>query len=67
MAIEKAYKLIDEMNDRAEAVELDRMFEDILKDPEMRADMERAAGKWEALMNDEGTIAPAPSQPEMER
>lgn len=67
MAIENAYKLIDDMNNRAEAKELDRLFEDMLKDPEMRADMERAASKWDTLMNDSGTIAPEPPQPDMER
>lgn len=63
MSLEHSRTLIKEIADRKEA---DSYFEELLKDPEMRADMERAASKWDALTQDTGTIAPA-SEQEIER
>lgn len=64
MSLEHSRKLIHELAAQREA---DDYINGLLKDPEMRADMERAASKWDTLMNDSGTIAPDPPQPEMER
>jgi hypothetical protein len=57
MAQENSYKLIEQMN--ADSYEAEMM-----KDPDFRADRERA----EHLYNQEqGIVPPAPSTPDMER
>ena len=57
MSLEHSRKLI---HDIAATREAEDYIEGLLKDPEMRADMERAASKWDALMKDSDTIAPDP-------
>lgn len=73
MSLEHSHKIIKDIADRREA---DAYFEELLKDPAMRADMERAeaeaAGqdKWDALMKEGGIVAPEPQpsqQTEIER
>lgn len=63
MSLEHSRKLI---HDIAAAREAEDYIEGLLKDPDMRADMERAASKWDALMKDTDTIAPDPLQPARE-
>ena len=67
MSLEHSRKIIKEIADRREG---DSYFEELLKDPDMRADMEQEAAKpnkWDAL--DLGTVQPEPPAPakEMER
>lgn len=67
MSLDYSRKLIEEIAGRKEA---DEYVSGLLKDPDMRADMERAeqqATKWDALTQEPGMIAPEQSQPEMER
>jgi hypothetical protein len=67
MSLEHSRKLLHEIAAQREA---DDYIEGLLKDPEMRADMERAASKWDVLMKDTNTITtdPQPSQEtELER
>ena len=64
MSLEHSRNLI---HDIAITREAEDYIEGLLKDPEMRADMEQAASKWDALMKDSDTIAPEPPPPEMER
>lgn len=64
MSLEHSRKLIHEI---AATREADDYVEGLLKDPEMRADMELANSKWDALVKDIGIIAVEPTQQEMER
>ena len=69
MSLQHSRTLIKEIADRKE---VDSYFEELLKDPDMRADMEQEAAKpnkWDALMQDLGTVQPEPTAPakEMER
>lgn len=66
MSLEHSQKLINEIADRQEA---EGYINGLLKDPEIRADMERAEqqGKWEELSKDIGTIQQPAQEQEMER
>ncbi len=64
MSLDHSRKLIHDIVTTREAEDY---IEGLLKDPEMRADMERAASKWDVLMNERGTIAPEPSMSEVEK
>ena len=57
MAVEDSYKLIHQMV-------ADDYFKELLKDPDMKADMERAENPYN---HEAGILPPAPSAPEMER
>lgn len=63
MSVDHSRKLIKEIADRREA---DAYFEELLKDPAWREDMERAEakaatqGKWDALMKDTNIITSEP-------
>lgn len=63
MSLEHSRRLI---HDIAATHETDDYIEGLLKDPELRAEMERAASKWDALMEETKTIAPEPSRAENE-
>lgn len=65
MSLEHSSKLIKEIADRKEA---EAYEQGLLKDPDMRADMERSeqGNKWDSLMQETGMIAPERSQPERE-
>ncbi len=63
MSVDHSHKLIHEIAAQREA---DDYVEGLLKDPAMRGDMERAASKWDSLMKDTDTIAPAPPPPSRE-
>ena len=57
MALEHSYNLIKDLNDQHE---VDDYIEGLLKDPEMRADMERAEqpSKWDTLTQGMGAVQP---------
>lgn len=66
MSLEHSRKLIKEIADHKEA---DEYINGLLKDPEMRADMERAEhqSKWDSLTEDRGTLQQKSPEPEKER
>ncbi len=65
MSLDHSRKLIEEIAGRKDA---DEYVSGLLKDPDMRADMESAAAsKWDGLAQEKGIIEPEQSQPEMER
>ena len=66
MSLEYSRKLIADIAGTREAEDY---INGLLKDPEMRADMERAeqqANKWDALSAEKGIIEPEPPEPERE-
>lgn len=69
MSLEHSRKLVHDIAAQREAEDY---IEGLLKDPDMRADMERAetaaakGSKWEQLMKDSGTIATESPQPSRE-
>jgi hypothetical protein len=63
MSLENSRKLI---RDIAATREAEDYIEGLLKDPDMRADMERVTSKWDSLMKDTDTIAPEPPHPSRE-
>jgi hypothetical protein len=63
MSLEHSRKLIHELAAQREA---DDYINGLLKDPEMRADMERAASKWDSLTVDMGIVQQKVPEPEKE-
>ena len=65
MSLDHSRKLIEEIAGRKEA---DEYVSGLLKDPDMRADMEgAAASKWDSLTEERGVITSAQAEPELER
>ncbi len=63
MSLEHSRKLI---HDIATIREADDYINGLLKNHEIRVDVERADSKWDVLMKDADTIAPERSQPEID-
>lgn len=57
MSLDHSRKLIHDIAAQREAEDY---IEGLLKDPEMRADMEQAASKWDVLMKDTNIITSEP-------
>ena len=65
MSLGYSRNLINEIAGRKEAEEY---INGLLKDPDMRADMESAAAsKWDSLTEERGMITTAQPEPELER
>ncbi len=63
MSLEYSRNLINEIAGRKE---VDEYVSGLLKDPDMRADMEQAS-KWDGLTQERGMVAPAQEETELER